>query len=171
MKSNKPSGAENSQDGFKWWISGFVDGEGCFSVSVYRNDTLKIGWQPFPEFTISQNIRNEELLEEIRKFFGCGSVIVNKRTDNHKYDMCKYTVRDLSSLTQVVVPFFERYPLRTHKGRDFQMFRSILVMIQKRKHLTEDGLSEIARIASTMNTKRTSSYLNYLQRLDTSPSD
>ena len=34
------------------WIVGFVDGEGCFSVSFFRNKTTKFGWQVFPEFVV-----------------------------------------------------------------------------------------------------------------------
>ena len=36
------------------WIVGFTDGEGCFSLSIFRNKTSKLGWQVFPEFVITQ---------------------------------------------------------------------------------------------------------------------
>ena len=39
MGSDNPSGADNQQErpGFEEWVVGFVDGEGCFSISVVRN--------------------------------------------------------------------------------------------------------------------------------------
>ena len=48
--------AENWQERLKiaYWLVGFVDGEGTFSVSVFKNDTTKTGWQVFPEFVVTQ---------------------------------------------------------------------------------------------------------------------
>jgi len=42
MSENDPS-ADNQQGrlDFSSWIVGFVDGEGCFSVSIFRNRTSK----------------------------------------------------------------------------------------------------------------------------------
>jgi hypothetical protein len=31
------------------WISGFTDGEGCFTISVIKNSTTRFGKQIFPE--------------------------------------------------------------------------------------------------------------------------
>jgi len=38
MFGDNPSGAGNQQErpGIEQWVVGFVDGEGCFSVSVFR---------------------------------------------------------------------------------------------------------------------------------------
>jgi hypothetical protein len=37
--SENPIGADNQQErpGVEQWVVGFVDGEGCFSISVVRN--------------------------------------------------------------------------------------------------------------------------------------
>ncbi len=31
------------------WIVGFVDGEGCFHISINKNDTMTAGFQVLPE--------------------------------------------------------------------------------------------------------------------------
>lgn len=39
-----------------WFVTGFVDGEGCFVVSVYKSDKNKIGWRwgiKFPFFRLA----------------------------------------------------------------------------------------------------------------------
>jgi hypothetical protein len=151
---NNSSGAENSQDDFAYWLSGFVDGEGCFSVSIYRNVTMKLGWQVFPEFTISQNACETSLLMRIRTYFGGGSVVLNKRYDNHHHHMCKYVVRNIDMITRVIIPFFKRNPLRTHKCDDFLKFCSIIELIVRKNHLTPKGLARIAMISAKMNTGR-----------------
>ena len=48
------TGAVNQQErpGFEQWVVGFVDGEGCFSVPVFRQRSAKLGWQVQPEFVV-----------------------------------------------------------------------------------------------------------------------
>src|SRR3989338_814020 len=97
------------------WIVGFVDGEGCFSVSIFRNHTSKLGWQVFPEFVVTQGKKSLQALEEIKDFFGCGVILLNRRRDNHKEDLYRFAVRNLSDLTHLIIPFFQKHPLRTAK--------------------------------------------------------
>jgi hypothetical protein len=46
VDGDNPSSAENQQERLKTtgWIVGFVDGEGCFSCSVYRCHKMTLGW-------------------------------------------------------------------------------------------------------------------------------
>ncbi len=46
MNSENELGADNQQERLEFasLIVGFVDGDGCFSVSVFRNKTSKFGW-------------------------------------------------------------------------------------------------------------------------------
>ena len=52
--------ADNQQERLKTvgWIVGFVDGEGCFSVSIQRCRVVKLGWQVFPEFVVTQGAKS-----------------------------------------------------------------------------------------------------------------
>jgi hypothetical protein len=54
--SKKVIGADNQQERLKiaYWITGFTDGEGCFSIAVINNKTTKFGKQIFPEFVVTQ---------------------------------------------------------------------------------------------------------------------
>ena len=53
--SDNPAGAVNQQDrpGTEQWVVGFVDGEGCFSISVVRNPGCRFGWQVQHEFAVT----------------------------------------------------------------------------------------------------------------------
>jgi len=77
--------ADNQQERLKiaYWILGFTDGEGCFSVAVIRNKTTKFGKQIFPEFVITQGEKSLSALKKINTFFDCGHIFINKRYDNH----------------------------------------------------------------------------------------
>ncbi len=159
MPSNKQSSADNQQEKLIYWIVGFVDGEGTFSVSFNKNSTTSSGWQIFPEFVITQGAKSLIALEEINKFFNCGKLYVNRRKDNHKENLYRYCVRSFKDLEEKIVPFFQRHSLRTAKKEDFNKFVQILSLMKKRIHLTPKGASEIAKIIETMNRRKQSRYL------------
>ena len=50
-----------------YWVSGFVDGDGCFYISLTNNST-GVGLV----FKITQHIRDTDLLKELVNYFDCG---------------------------------------------------------------------------------------------------
>lgn len=152
------SGAVNQQERplAAEWVVGFVDGEGCFSIPIFKNRSCRLGWQVQPEFAVVQGERSVSVLHALEEFFGCGVVSVNRRRDNHHQDMWRYGVRRLIDLQKRVVPFFEANPLRTAKACDFAGFATVVRMMERGDHLQMDGLSRIAEIAATTNRRRPS---------------
>ena len=158
MSSDKPSGADNQQERplAAEWVVGFVDGEGCFSIPIFRNQSCLSGWQVQPEFAVVQGERSVSVLCALQGFFGCGVVSVNRRRDNHRQDMWRYSVRRLADLQKRIVPFFEVNPLRTAKALDFRSFAVVVAMMCQGDHLRMEGLAQIAAIAETTNRRKPS---------------
>jgi hypothetical protein len=161
VESKNPSGADNQQErpGFAEWVVGFVDGEGCFSVPIFRNQTSRLGWQVQPTFTVVQGERSLDALHRLERFFICGQVGHQVRRDNHHERLCRYTVRRLSDLSQLIIPFFEEHPLVTAKADDFRKFADIVRMMELGLHLDVEGMVQIAEITQTMNRRQPSRYL------------
>ena len=145
--------------GIEEWIVGFTDGEGCFSVSIFRNVTTKLGWQVFPEFVVTQGEKSLSALEIFLRYFGCGKIFVNTRYDNHNEHLYRYCVRSLKELNEAIVPFFQKHQLRTAKGKDFRLFVGIIEMMKGKKHLTPQGIRSIARKIELMNRQVPSQFL------------
>ena len=118
--------ADNQQERLKGWIVGFTDGEGCFSVSIFRNRTSKFGWQVMPEFVITQGAKSLKVLQMTQKYFKCGKIFINKRYDNHHEHLYRYCVRKRNDLNQIIVPFFIQNPLFTEKKQNFKIFCQVL---------------------------------------------
>jgi hypothetical protein len=127
------------------WVTGFVDGEGCFFVGINEHSDMKTGIQVLPEFTVVQHERDVQLLFALKEFFGCGVV-----RSNHG-DRMAFRVRGKEHLLQRVVPFFVEHPLKSKKRVDFEKFRRVLLKMEAGDHLTADGVEEIREIASRMN--------------------
>ena len=128
------------------WIVGFVDGEGCFHVSINKLQKMTLGWQVLPEFRVVQHQRDEHILLKLRSYFSFGKVCVNHG------DRKEFRVRRLNDLTELV-KFFKANNLQTSKRKNFELFAEIMDLINKREHLTMEGLNKIANLASNMNRK------------------
>ena len=137
-------GADNQQErsGVEQWAVGFVDGEGCFSISVVRNPGCRLGWQVQHEFSVTQASSSRDALELLQELFGCGTIIEQVRTDNHRVPLSRFSVKRRTELIASVVPFFEERPLRTAKRADFEQFARVLHLMERREHLHEDGLRQ-----------------------------
>jgi hypothetical protein len=162
MSSDNPSGAENQQERLVrvGWVIGFVDGEGCFSIGFVRQPNrtgrrgYTTGYQVAHSFVVVQGARSVSCLDELKDFFGVGGVSINRRHDNHKEDLYRYTVSRRDDLNRVIVPFFRRHPLRSSKQSDFEKFASCLEIVNSGRHLTTAGLIQIAEITQTMNHRK-----------------
>ena len=132
------------------WIVGFVDGEGCFHVGINSHAEMTVGFQVLPEFTVVQHQRDIQILHALKAYFGCGVV----RT-NHG-DRMAYRVRGKEHLLKTIIPFFEKHPLKSKKRVNFEKFRKILLLMERERHLSSDGIEEIRAIASQMNRGATS---------------
>jgi len=129
------------------WITGFVDGEGCFHVSINPHSEMTTGYQVLPEFTVVQHKRDVQVLHALKDYFNCGVVRVNHG------DRMAYRVRSIEHLLEIICPFFMDHTLKTKKNVDFRKFRRILLMMEKGAHLTTEGIEEIRTITEQMNRK------------------
>jgi hypothetical protein len=156
MQSNNASSAENQQERqfLIGWIVGFVDGEGCFSISVIKNLTTVSGTQIFPEFVVTQGEKSLKSLEILKNYFDCGHIYVNRRNDNHRENLYRYCVRSQNDLRGKVIPFFEKNQLVTSKGNDFKIFKRVLDKMRNNEHLSKDGYQSILEEISEMNRKK-----------------
>ena len=155
--SDNPSDADNQQERLIGWITGFVDGEGCFSINLVRQPHrsnrrgYRTGFQVAHQFVVTQGAKSVESLQTMQQFFRVGRLHCNHRHDNHKEDLYQYVVCGRKDLQQTIIPFFQRYPLRTAKRSDFEKFVRCMRIIEVNAHLTGRGLIAIAEIIQTMN--------------------
>jgi LAGLIDADG endonuclease len=155
MGSENPSGADNQQETASSclvldpsWLVGFVDGEGCFSVSIHRSPMMHRhgGWQLQPTFPVYQHRDHRRILEAIAESFGCGRV----RGKGSASNVLTYSVDGLRSLETAIIPFFERHPPIV-KASDFRSFALIVQAMRNKEHLTPSGFERCARLAFGMN--------------------
>nr|YP_009945084.1 LAGLIDADG endonuclease [Monilinia laxa]QOE17448.1 LAGLIDADG endonuclease [Monilinia laxa] len=131
-----------------FWLSGFTDAEGCFSVVVFKNKTSKYGEAIKLSFILTQSIRDEYLIKSLIEYLGCGYTSLDDR------GTIDFKVSNFSSIKDIIIPYFKKYSLYGNKFLDFADFSKVVLLMENKKHLTQEGLDEIKKIRDKMNTNR-----------------
>jgi hypothetical protein len=128
-----------------YFITGLTDGEGCFLITVLKNQKLKTGWEVQLIFQINLHKKDHTLLKLIQSsFYGVGSIT------KHGKDSIKYRVASAQDLA-VIINHFDKYPLITQKNNDYLLFKEAFDLVKSKKHLTIEGLHKIVAIKASMN--------------------
>lgn len=128
------------------WVVGFVDGESCFSIDIYKDKT-KTGFTPKFTFQITQHARDTVLMEMFIKYFNCGRLKIETNA-------VRFTVSNFKDLDLKIIPFFNNFPLVGSKFWNFKDFCKAADIMRVKGHLTLNGLEEIKLIKAGMNTGR-----------------
>jgi hypothetical protein len=130
-------------------VTGFVDAEGCFSVSIrpHPNVERATRWLMAPVFQAYQHRDGIEVLEALKEFFQCGTLVAKGPNSN----VITFSVYGLETLRSRILPHFQQYPLRTYKASEFDRFSAVVRGMKNGEHRTPDGFARLARIAFSMN--------------------
>ena len=129
----------------KWFLAGFVEGEGSFNVSLRKKIDYKTGWQVVLSFNVSQ--KDVKILELLHDTIGCGIIKVRKYDGLHSLD-----VTNTQEIIQKVIPFFREYRLfSVEKRKNFAIFCKITQLMSKNKHKDEQGLRKILNLREKLN--------------------
>jgi hypothetical protein len=148
--NNKNLAAKNSSYSssvlYPNYITGFIDAEGSFGISIYRKKECKTGWNISPSFQIGLHMKDLPLLHKIKSYFGVGHIYLDTSRK-----MAFFAVNSTQDLIKVIIPHFDKYPLLTQKRADFELFKLVLELISKKEHLTIKGLAKVISIRASMN--------------------
>jgi hypothetical protein len=131
-----------------FWLAGFVDGEGCFGIDINKAST-SIGYAVNLRFTVAQHARDAKLISSIISYLGCGTFWSGSPKEG-----AVLSVRRFSDISNIIIPFFNKYPLKGAKKSEFEDFCIVADIMHKKEHLTLEGLSRIREIKAGMNNGR-----------------
>lgn len=117
------------------YIAGFTDGEGCFALKFRRdvrnerkNKPVYFYWDI--EFVIVLRGDDIEILEKIKETLGCGNLHKPNRRGS-----VRFTVNNINDICSIIVPFFEKYPLRAKKKYDFILWREAAEIFKRNQKI------------------------------------
>src|SRR4051812_25692923 len=122
------------------WLSGFTDGEGCFYFQ--RTDG---GRRCVPAFRISLRDDDAAVLEALRREFG-GTITISSKGRTSRPGV-NWSIYGKETLVELAA-YFDRFPLRSKKARDFALWRRAVAIYAERGgsdpelHLIADALAD-----------------------------
>lgn len=126
-----------------WFLTGFIDGEGCFRISLTKING-GLGWRVQLFFQINLHAKDKVLLENLRYFLGVGKI------HNSGKNLIQYRIQTFDELA-VLIKHMEKYPLLTRKIADFILFKEAYELVIRKEHLTKEGLLKIISLKASLN--------------------
>ncbi|MEW6213300.1 MAG: LAGLIDADG family homing endonuclease [Acidobacteriota bacterium] len=115
----------NVTDAFGYWFSGFFDGEGCLGVMSRRR---KDGYFE-RRLGIQIMLRDDDVdaIRRIKDNLKIGLVYETSKPNRTTNPKATFRVEKIQDLAEIIIPLFEKYPLYTKKGREFTIWKRLVV--------------------------------------------
>jgi len=114
-----------------YYITGFVDGEGCFHLN-YRSE-IKGTRKGTPRyyrwkvgFSIFLKKDDKEVLQKIKNTLKCGNIYESG-------GWVRYDVGEVENLFNIITQFFRKYQLVGKKKKDFELWAEAVEIIYKNR--------------------------------------
>jgi hypothetical protein len=113
-------------DNHKYWLGGFVEGEGSLLVSIVTNPKVKHGIALQPEFNVTQHESGLNVLNSYKALFNGLGNLKEKSGSNQVW---VYSLKGTKNIKELVLPYYEEYVVpfsSKHKSDVFNRFKSII---------------------------------------------
>ncbi len=151
--SDNPRSADNQQERLsfteqqKWFLAGFIEGEGSACVCIKQHPTAQFGYYVQPEFFLYQLWVYPQLLELTRTMFGSGRIV--PKPGNERVLVLKISSR--KCLAERVVPFLREYMISSPRKAVYDRFCEIVEAMERKEHHSPNGMVRIVEMAYTLN--------------------
>ncbi|TAK94571.1 hypothetical protein EPO05_06175 [Patescibacteria group bacterium] len=131
------------------YIVGLTDGEGSFCMHLSQNATRRNK----AEFRFFLKLIEDDkpILDELKRYFGCGNVYFQKDNRPNHHHCYRYEVSNRNELWNIIVPFFKKHCLQlVTKKRDFDLFSKALAIVMESEEYS-DRMTELVSIRDLMH--------------------
>lgn len=135
-----------------YFLTGFVQADGCFHVSLQKSKKSKHNIKILPTFCLTQlNSFNKQIspvLRMSRELLGTGHYITDKRNN-----CSSLRINTLKQLNLFLLPHFEKFPLLSTKKEDFLFFKEIVESMSNSTYRKSCIFSSLLEKSVLLNSK------------------
>ena len=117
-------------------------------INKTKRKNSKLGFQYSLEFRLAQHNRDIKLLENISSYFNCGKVYP------HNGNVSLYRVLNFKDIFNIIIPFYQKTSFYGVKSLNFKDFCSEASLIEKKEHLTIEGIRKLDSLKAGINNNR-----------------
>ncbi len=130
----------NPDPAWCWWLVGFTDGEGTFSLTGNKRKSEHMPSSYVAKYQLFQRSDRRWIIEDVAATFQCGTII-DRAAKLPSGPGSYYIVQDMPTLLTIIVPFFDRY-LPRMKYREYALWREA-IMLKREGTIHLQRLTEI----------------------------
>jgi hypothetical protein len=126
-----------------FYLTGFADAAGSFSVFFYKKKDDSMPWQILLCFKVLWC--DKVMLALFKRYLKCGTL----RSGD---DIWHYEVNNFNAIQENIIPFFRKFGfLSAKKKKEFSKFRQLTKLLQNGEHLTKEGLKKVLKLRAELN--------------------
>lgn len=130
------------------WISGFIDAEGCFNVTLFKRKAMTLGYQVKLRFMIdqSESLNDMIILKEILHLILTHRKLKKGAAGNmHRIETSSFNKLPL------IINYVNSFILKTNKKESFDKWLEVYNMTLSKKHLNQESLDKIKALSKRVN--------------------
>lgn len=138
----------HNQTNFKYFLGGFIEGEGSLTISIKNKPSTRFGYTLDPELLLYQHVSGIELLKNAQKMFGSGRIFLKSGSEN----VYVFAISNRKTIIDKVIPFFNKYVIPfSEKFSFFDKYVFIVNSLEQKKHLKIDSFLELLELTYQLN--------------------
>lgn len=128
------------------WLAGFSDADCSFQIKTLNRKGRKFGYEIRLNYQLVGSALQKDnfILEQVKEALG-GSIGYRKNQDTFYYSSVSF------GSAKKVINYFDHFNLLSSKHINYIKWRNVYRLIQRKEHLTQNGIKEILKIKSNMN--------------------
>jgi len=133
------------QDG---WISGLIDAEGCFNITLFKRKAMALGYQVKLRFMIDQSYSLNEMiyLKQVLNLILTHRKLKKGAIGNmHRIETSSFNKLPL------IINYINTFNLKTKKRESFDKWLEAYNMTLNKEHLNQQGLDKIRTLSKRVN--------------------
>jgi hypothetical protein len=140
-------------ENYRYWLGGFVEGEGALVVSIVKNDRLSNGISLQPEFNVAQHENGINILYSYKALFeNSGNVLQKSGSDK----VLVYSLKGTQNIKKYVLPFYSKYVVEYSSKFSSEKFENFCYIIEKldsnkKKKMEKEVLIELVKLVYLLN--------------------
>jgi len=130
-----------TDDEFNQWFTGFIDGEGNFSITIVNNSTISF------KLSIKLHVDDKNALEYIKYRLNCGNIYFSSNS-------VIFEVNKIDDIQIKLIPLLDKFPLNGVKFLDYLSLKKAIAIKYDLSISKSEKIKLISELKNNMNTKR-----------------
>jgi hypothetical protein len=140
-------------ENYKFWLGGFVEGEGTLVISITKSSKTTNGIILQPEFNVAQHENGLSILYSFKALFN-NQGSVHRKSGSDK--VWVYSLKGIQNIKELVLPFYLLYVLpysSKYKSNFYTNFSQIANTLYecRKTTMSKEVLKDLVRVAYTLN--------------------